>query len=54
MTKVVSFAYAVNCFGIPVTCRSIRAGAYEVRFMTRLYNNTGVWMTHAMTAFRVR
>ena len=53
-TKAVWFAYALNCFGIPVTAGPFAPGAYEVRFMTRLYNNTGVMELHATTAFRVR
>jgi hypothetical protein len=53
MTKVVSFNYAVNCFRAPVTFPPLAPGAYEIRFMTRLYSNAGVVEMHAMTAFRV-
>jgi hypothetical protein len=53
-TKAVWFAYALNCFSIPVTAGPFAPGAYEVRFMTRLYNNTGVMELHATTGFRVR
>lgn len=53
MTKVVSFSYALNCFQAPVTFAPLAPGAYEIRFMTRLYSNAGVVEMHAMTAFRV-
>ena len=53
-TKVVGYAYARNCFQAPVQFGPFAPGAYEVRFMTRLYNNAGVSELHAMTAFRVR
>ena len=54
MTKVVSWFYAKNCFSAPVTFPPLAPGAYEIRFMTRLYSNFGVVEMHAMTAFRVR
>jgi hypothetical protein len=53
-TKAVWFAYAVSCFHQPVQAGPFAPGAYEIRFMTRLYNNAGVNELHAMTAFRVR
>jgi hypothetical protein len=52
-TKAVWFAYALTCFHQPVQAGPFAPGAYEIRFMTRLYNNAGVNELHAMTGFRV-
>jgi hypothetical protein len=52
-TKVLYFAYAVNCYHLPLTAGPFAPGAYEVRFMTRLYSNAGVSELHATTGFRV-
>jgi hypothetical protein len=53
-TKVVWYVYAANCFHVPVTAGPFAPGAYEIRFMTRLYSNVGASEMHAMTGFRVR
>jgi hypothetical protein len=52
-TKMVSFGYAMNCARLPQRVGPFAPGAYEIRFMTRLYNNTGVLELHAKTGFRV-
>jgi hypothetical protein len=53
-SKVVWNGYAMNCFHLPLQAGPFAPGAYEVRFMTRLYNNDGVFELHGMTPFRVR
>jgi hypothetical protein len=53
-TKVIWYEYATNCFHGPVQAGPFAPGAYEVRFMTTLYNNAGVSELHATTSFRVR
>jgi hypothetical protein len=52
-TKIIWYAYAMNCYHVPLTAGPFAPGAYEVRFMTRLYNNAGVSELKATTAFRV-
>jgi hypothetical protein len=53
-TKVLYFAYALNCYHLPLTAGPFAPGAYEVRFMTRLYSNAGVSELRGTAGFWVR
>lgn len=53
-TKILWYAYATNCYHVPLTAGPFAPGQYEVRFMTRLYSNTpGLLELHATANFRV-
>ena len=53
-TKIVWMDFAQRCAAAPVKGGPFAPGAYEVRYVTRLYNNDGRLEVHARSPFSVR